>query len=150
MDDEFDVGVEVGTLGISLFLFGIGLGPLIWAPISKVYGRKAAVFAPYFIATVFSFATAVSKDIQTVMITRFFTGFFGSAPITNVGGVLSDIWTAEHRGAAVVAYALTLVAGTVLGPIVGGAIAASDLDWRWTEYVSVFLSLSIIYLANLF
>jgi MFS family permease len=130
VDNEFDVGVEVSTLGISLFLFGIGLGLLIWALISEVYGQKAIVFALYFIAMVFLFATAISKDIQTIMITRFFTGFFGSAPITNVGGVLSDIWTTKHRGAAVVVYALTLVAGTVLGPIVGGAIAASDLDWR--------------------
>ena len=69
------------------------------------------------------------------MITRFFTGFFGSAPITNVGGVLSDIWCPEHRAAAVTVYAVTLVSGAVIAPIVGGAVAVSHLDWRWTEYV---------------
>lgn len=144
MDRQFHVGEEVGTLGISLFLFGVGLGPLLWAPLSEVYGRKVAVLAPYFIATIFSFATAVAKDVQTIMITRFFAGFFGAAPITNTGGVMSDIWTAEQRGAAIVAYALTLVSGTMLAPIVAGAITESYLDWRWTEYVRLFSSLPCI------
>ena len=44
-----------------------------------------------FIAAVFSFATGAAKDIQTIVISRFFAGFFGSAPITNTGGVLGDI-----------------------------------------------------------
>lgn len=34
--EEFDVGVEVSTLGIALLLFGFGLGPLFWAPLSEV------------------------------------------------------------------------------------------------------------------
>jgi MFS family permease len=80
---DFHVGTEVSSLGISLLLFGFGLGPLIWAPLSEVYGRKPAVLAPYFLAAVFSFATATAKDIQTVLITRFFAGLFGSAPVTN-------------------------------------------------------------------
>lgn len=71
------------------------------------------------------------------MITRFFAGFFGSAPVTNTGGVLSDIWSPEQRGAAIVGYAMAVVGGPVIGPIAGGAICQSYLGWRWTEYVSV-------------
>lgn len=112
-----------------------GLGPLVWAPLSEVYGRKPAVLAPYFIAAIFSFGTATAKDLQTIMITRFFAGFFGSAPVTNTGGVLGDIWTAEERGAAIVGYAMAVVGGPILGPIVGGAVVQSYLGWRWTEYV---------------
>jgi MFS family permease len=135
ISEEFGVSAEVSTLGTSLLLFGLGLGPLIWAPLSELYGRKTAVLPPYFIAAIFSFATATAKDVQTIMITRFFTGFFGSAPVTNTGGVLSDIWTPEERGAAIVGYAMAVVGGPVLGPIAGGAIVQSNLGWRWTEYV---------------
>lgn len=133
---EFGVSSEVSTLGTTLLLFGLGLGPLVWAPLSEVFGRKPAVLAPYFVAAVMSFGTATAKDIQTIMLTRFFTGFFGSAPVTNTGGVLGDIWTPEQRGAAIVGYAMAVVGGPVLGPIVGGAIVQSYLHWRWTEYVS--------------
>lgn len=110
-----------------------------FAPLSEVYGRKAAVLTPYFLALVFSFGSAVAKDVQTLMITRFFTGFFGSGPVTNTGGVLSDIWPAQHRGTAMVGYAMAVVGGPCLGPIVGGAISQSYLGWRWTEYVCLLL-----------
>lgn len=93
------------------------------------------MLTPYFVAAVFSFGTATAKDIQTILITRFFAGFFGSAPVTNTGGVLSDLWSPEQRGAAIVGYALAVVGGPILGPIVGGAIVQSYLGWRWTEYV---------------
>jgi len=79
------------------------------------YGRKTAVLIPYFIAAIFSFATGASKDIQSVLITRFFTGFFGSAPITNTGGVLGDIWSAQQRGIAMAVYATAVTAGPTLG-----------------------------------
>lgn len=127
-------------LGLTLLLLGFGFGPLIWAPLSELYGRKPAVLVPYFIAAIFSFGTATAKDIQTVLITRFFAGFFSSAPITNTDGVLGDIWSPDQRGAAIVGYAMAVVGGPILGPIVGGAIVQSYLGWRWTELVSRFSS----------
>ncbi|CAG8376387.1 unnamed protein product [Penicillium salamii] len=142
--NEFLIGEITATLGTSLLLYGFELGPVLWAPLSELYGRKKMVFVPYFISAIFSFATAVSKDIQTVMITRFFAGFFGGAPITNVGGVLADIWSPEQRGAAMAVYGMALVGGPVLGPIAGGAIVDSHLGWRWTEYVSRLRAFSLI------
>jgi len=114
---QFQVGTQTATLGTSLFLFGFGVGPLLWAPLSEVYGRKAAVLPPVFVSACFSFGTATAKDLQTVMITRFFAGFFGSAPVTNTGGVLGDMFNANHRGIALAGYAMAVVGGPVLGPV---------------------------------
>ncbi|CAD6569569.1 MAG: hypothetical protein ASARMPRED_002949 [Alectoria sarmentosa] len=133
---DFDVSMQVSATGISMVMFGFGLGPLVWAPLSEMYGRKVAILAPYFIAAVFSFATGAAKDIQTVLITRFFAGFFGSAPVTNTGVLLGDIWAPEQRGVAVSGYAIAVVGGPTIGPLVGGAISSSYLRWRWTEYLT--------------
>ncbi|KIM99526.1 hypothetical protein OIDMADRAFT_146184 [Oidiodendron maius Zn] len=148
---QYHVGTEVSLLGLSFLLMGFGLGPLLWAPLSEVYGRKPAVLIPYFIAACFSFGTASAKDIQTILITRFFAGLFGSAPVTNTGGVLGDIWAPQQRGTAIVGYAFAVVGGPTLGPIVGGAIVSSYLRWRWTEYLTgimmmFFLLLDVIVL----
>ena len=143
---QYHVGTEVTLLGLSVLLLGFGLGPLIWAPLSELYGRKVAVLTPYFLAGVFAFGTATAKDIQTIIITRFFAGFFGSAPVTNTGGVLGDIWSPTQRGTAIVFYAFAVVGGPVLGPIVGGAIVQSYLRWRWTEYLTGIMQLSILVL----
>jgi len=124
--------------------------------LSEIYGRKPAVLIPTFIAAMFAFGCGAAKDVQTVMICRFFQGLFGSAPVTNTGGVLGDIWSAEQRGTAIAGYAMAVVGGPTLGPvsnasypqpetytdsnnrfkIVGGAICMSYLRWRWTQYIT--------------
>lgn len=135
---QFHVGTEVSLLGVTFLMLGLGLGPMIFAPLSEVYGRKPAVLIPYFLAGVFSIGTATAKDVQTILITRFFAGLFGSAPVTNTGGVLGDVWAPEQRGNALVGYAFAVVGGPTLGPIAGSAIVQSYLGWRWTEYVGIF------------
>ncbi|KAF7187657.1 Efflux pump bik6 [Pseudocercospora fuligena] len=136
ISEEFGIGNEVSTLGISLFLIGFGIGPLFWAPLSEVYGRKLAVLIPFFIPAIFAFGGGAAKDVQTLMICRFWQGIFGSAPVTNTGGVLGDIWTPAERGAAMVAYAMAVVGGPTLGPIIGGAFIVGRLGWRWTQYIT--------------
>ena len=93
---DFHVGTEVATLGTTLFLFGFGIGPMFFAPLSEVYGRKNAVLPPMFVAAMFAFGTGAAKDIQTIVITRFFAGVFASAPVTNTGGVLADLFPASQ------------------------------------------------------
>jgi MFS transporter, DHA1 family, multidrug resistance protein len=112
---EFKVGVQVANVGTTLFLLGFGTGPLLWAPLSEVYGRRVAVLVPMFVAICFSFGSATAKDLQTLMITRFFGGFFASAPVTNTGGVLGDMFTPATRGIAIAGYAMAVVGGPVLG-----------------------------------
>ena len=73
------------------------------------------MLAPYFIAGCFSFGTATAKDIQTILLCRFFAGLFGSAPVTNTGGVLGDIWSPSQRGSAIVGYAFSVAGGPTLG-----------------------------------
>src|SRR3569833_6883 len=112
---QFGVGTQVATLGTTLFLFGFGIGPLLWAPLSEVYGRRIAVLLPMSVAICFSFGSATAKDLQTLMITRFFGAFFASAPVTNTGGVLGDLYSPAWRGIAMAGYAMAVVAGPVVG-----------------------------------
>ena len=63
----------------------------------------------------FSIGTAVSKNGQSIFITRFFGGIFGSAPVANVSAALGDLWSPKARGTAVVFYAVAVVGGPTLG-----------------------------------
>jgi DHA1 family multidrug resistance protein-like MFS transporter len=148
---EFHVGHQVAVLGTTLFLFGFGLGPLLWAPLSEVYGRRIAVLTPMFVAICFSFGSAVAKDFQTLMITRFFGAFFASAPVTNTGGVLGDLYSPAWRALAMAGYAMAVVGGPCLGPIVSAAFVANpSLGWRWTEYFTGILQAVILIIDIIF
>lgn len=148
---EFNVGKQTATLGTSLFLLGFGAGPLLWAPLSEVYGRRPAVMMPMFVAVCFSFATATAKDLQTVMISRFFGAFFASAPITNTGGVLGDLFDPAHRGIAFAGYSVANFFGPTVGPVVSAAVAqVPSLGWRWTEYLTGILQAVVLLFAFIF
>ncbi|CAH0039979.1 unnamed protein product [Clonostachys rhizophaga] len=148
---EFHVSPQVATLGTTLYLFGFGLGPLLWAPLSEVYGRRLPVLTPMFVAICFSFATATAKDLQTIMLTRFWGGFFASAPMTNTGGVLGDLFSPAWRGVALAGYSMAIVCGPALGPVISTIVAQQpSLGWRWTEYLTGILQAVILSIAAIF
>ncbi|KAF2160646.1 hypothetical protein M409DRAFT_70378 [Zasmidium cellare ATCC 36951] len=137
ISEAFHVSTVVATLGISLFLVGFGVGPLLWAPLSELYGRKLSVLVPVFVGGCFAFGGGAAKDLQTIMICRFFQGLFSSAPISNAGGVLADLYQADKRGAAMALYTVSNVGGPMVGPLIGGALCINkSLGWRWTQYIS--------------
>ena len=42
--DEFQVDREIFEVGFSVFVLGFALGPLLWAPLSEIYGRQILFF----------------------------------------------------------------------------------------------------------
>lgn len=86
--------------------------------------------------SLFSVAVAVGKDLQTVLICRFFAGLFGSAPLALVAAVFADMFDNKMRGMAIAVFSMTVFMGPLLAPFIGGFITESYLGWRWTEYIS--------------
>jgi len=89
---------EVAVLVISLYIVGFAVGPLIWAPTSEVWGRKVSMLPAMVGLGLFSIGTAVGKNAQTIIICRFFSGVFGSAPVSNVSAALGDMYAPKPRG----------------------------------------------------
>jgi MFS family permease len=128
------VSEEVAVLDISLYILGFIFGPCVWAPVSEIWGRKWSMLPAMVGLGIFSIGTAVSTNATSIFVTRFFGGFFGSAPVSNVSAALGDIWRPKARGTAVTFYAVAVVGGPTLGPVIGSALTASKgLGWRWTE-----------------
>lgn len=111
--------------------------PLLWAPVSEVYGRKVSMLPPLVVLALFSIGTAVSKSAAAIFITRFFGGVFGSAPVSNVSAALGDMYEPKARGIAVTFYAVCVVGGPTLGPTIAAAMVVNPhMGWRWTEYLT--------------
>ncbi|TGO30536.1 hypothetical protein BPAE_0005g01320 [Botrytis paeoniae] len=130
--EDFNVSTEVVTLGVSLFVLGFAIGPLMWAPLSELYGRQVLFFGTYAMLTIFNAGAAGAQNIQTLLIMRFLAGSFGSSPLTNAGGVIADMFSATHRGLAMSIFAAAPFLGPVIGPIIGGFLGETE-GWRWVE-----------------
>ena len=101
----FGVSDEVMILGTAVFVLGFAAGPPVWGPLSELFGRKCPLFVGFFIFAIFQIPVAVAQNIYTVMLCRFFGGFFGSAPLAIVGGTLADFFGPVDRGVAVCVFA---------------------------------------------
>lgn len=112
---DFHVSGEVATLGLSLFVLGFALGPLIWAPFSEVYGRRTIFVVSYAAYTAFSVAAPFSPDITTLLVLRFFASAFGSSSMTNTGGIISDMFEKKERGLATSLFSCAPFLGPAFG-----------------------------------
>lgn len=132
---KFGVSSEVGILGVSLYVLGFATGPILWAPGSELYGRRKPLIISSFGFSIFFVACATAKDLQTVLLCRFWSGFFGACPLTTVAAVFSDMFDNRTRGIAITVFSMTVFTGPLLAPFTGGFITMSYLGWRWTQYI---------------
>jgi DHA1 family multidrug resistance protein-like MFS transporter len=136
ISQEFGVSSVVAILGLTSYICGFATGPLVFAPLSELYGRRWPITGACFIFTCFMFAAATAKGFQTLMLARFFSGVFASCPLAVVGGAFSDMFGNETRGIAIAAFSALVFLGPFISPIVGAFITQSYLGWRWTEYIT--------------
>ncbi|KAK0386878.1 hypothetical protein NLU13_5191 [Sarocladium strictum] len=147
---EYHVGTEVGLLGTTFYVLGFATGPTLWAPLSELRGRRLPIVVSMFGFSVFCVACATGKDIQTILISRFFAGFFGACPLAVVAAVFSDLFDNRTRGIAITLFSMTVFTGPLLAPFIGGFIVESDLGWRWTQYLACIMGFVAFALDFLF
>ncbi|KAI4849924.1 MFS general substrate transporter [Aureobasidium sp. EXF-8846] len=137
---------EAAVLVISLYIVGFAVGPLIWAPASEIWGRKVSMLPAMVGLGLFSIGTAVGKNAQTIIICRFFSGVFGSAPVSNVSAALGDMYAPKPRGQAMTYYAIAVVGGPTLGPVIGSSLTV-NLGFRWPSYILAIWVFTVIVFA---
>ncbi|GMM29409.1 hypothetical protein DAMA08_021540 [Martiniozyma asiatica (nom. inval.)] len=146
MHENFNIGREVSLIATSLYILGIAFGPMIFAPMSEVYGRKIGVLIPFFITCLFTFISSISYNVSGIMISRFLGGFFAGAPIVSAGGVLADLWNPSQRGVAFALYATFVSAGASFGPTISSLLIHSNDNlnsWRIPQWFAGLMGMAL-------
>jgi MFS family permease len=52
----------IATLGVTTYVLGFAFGPLVWAPLSEVRGRRLVYLISWFVFTVFQIPCALAKN----------------------------------------------------------------------------------------
>lgn len=99
-------------------MLGYASGPLVFAPLSELYGRRLPIIIGAFAFAVFNIGVAVAKDVQTLMICRFFAGWFGSAPLAIVGATFADMFNNKWRGAFIGIFGAMVILGPLMAPFI--------------------------------
>ena len=69
---DFHVSQEVAILGVTLFILGLGQGPLFVGPLSEVYGRNIVYQTSFSIFFALSFPVAFAPDMGELLYDRMF------------------------------------------------------------------------------
>ncbi|OJD36441.1 mfs multidrug [Diplodia corticola] len=150
MSDFGSSSTILSSFVVSVYVVAFIFGPLVFAPVSELYGRCVLLNVTNVLFLAFTVGCAVSTNMAMFIVFRFFQGLWGCVPLTLGGGIIADVIPPARRANALSGWQLGPLLGPVIGPIAGGYLSES-LGWRWSfwivtiiEGVLVVLSIAIL------
>ncbi|KAF8183767.1 major facilitator superfamily domain-containing protein [Mycena galopus ATCC 62051] len=144
---RYNISEEVALLGVTFTVFGFAAGPLLFGPASELYGRRIVYVVSGVGYSAFSFGAAFAPNASSLLVFRFFVGFFGAAAMNNVPASIGDYTTVMTRGVYTIAYAIMAFGGPALGPLIS-AFIQHDAGWRWNlRVMAIFCTVLSILVA---
>ena len=107
---------------------------MLIAPLSEIYGRRAALSAANWFFVVWQIGCALAPNLASLIIFRLLSGIGGSGCITLGAGLIADLFPIEKRGMATSIWGVGPLLGPVIGPICGGFIG-EGIGWRWVFWI---------------
>lgn len=117
------------SITVSAYLGAVGIGQLLWGPLSDYYGRNPVLYGCLFTFEAFTIGCIFANSIASLIILRTIEGFIVGCCITSVQAVISDVFAPEVRGAALSYFLGPMLIGPIIAPLVGG-ILAEEFSWR--------------------
>lgn len=117
----------LATFSLTIYVLGFGLGPLLFAPLSELYGRAVVYRTCLTLFLACTAGCAMSSSIGMLVAFRFAAGCFGAAPVAIGGAVVADLFSTDQRGTAMGWYQGGQILSSVVGPPFGGLFE----NWRW-------------------
>jgi len=137
---QFDVSETVSILGVSLYVLGFALGPIVWGPMSEFKGRRLPLFSGFFIWLLLQIPIGVVNNLPALLVCRLLGGCFGAAPVALVSAMYADFWEPAERGIATAIYSAAVYIGPTLGPVFGSLVTENpSLGWHWTAWLTLII-----------
>ncbi len=140
-----DIGASIGAMQmtVSVYLFGLAVGQLVYGPLSDRLGRRPVLMAGLVLYTITSLTAAFAPNVDALIVIRIFQALGGCAGLVLGRAIIRD--TAPPREAArrLALMNLMVTVGPGVAPLIGGALA-STLGWR-----SIFFLLFALGMTNI-
>ena len=147
---KWNVSSTAYAVGLTTWCVGFACSPMFLAPLSELNGRRPVFLFSGFMFFVAQIGCAVTDSFAGMLVARFFVGAGASTFATMVGGVISDVYHAEHRNAPMAIYSASALAGTGFGPMLCGFMVAR-VHWTWIFWHQIIvLGITMVAMVILF
>ncbi|AQZ16936.1 hypothetical protein BZL39_K05350 [Zygosaccharomyces parabailii] len=149
---QFHVGHVVGTLNMSMYVLGYGIGPMIFSPLSEVstIGRQQIYTITFFMFMTIQVGAATVQNIGGLIIIRFFSGILCSPPLATGAASMADIVGSQNISKFVGLWAVGCLAAPIIAPLLGACMVVAK-NWRYIFWLMMWVcALTSITLAFFF
>jgi DHA1 family bicyclomycin/chloramphenicol resistance-like MFS transporter len=125
------LGADVGAVQLSLtaFFLSLGVGQLLYGPVSDMVGRKPPLYFGLGLFTLASVGCALATDIQTLVALRFLQGLGAAAGSVIPRAVVRDLHTGTEAARLMSLLMLVFSVSPILAPLAGSGVIAVT-GWR--------------------
>lgn len=125
------LGADVGSVQLTLtvFFLSIGLGQLLYGPVSDMVGRKPPLVAGLVLFALASIGCALATDIHTLVALRFVQGLGAAAGMAIPRAIVRDLHTGPEAARLMSLLMLVFSVSPILAPLAGSGVIALT-GWR--------------------
>lgn len=147
----FHVQQTKASLGLSMYVIGYGLGPMLFSPLSEVpiIGRNIPYIISMFLFLILAVPTALVDNYAGLLVLRTLTGFMGSPALATGGASLQDMYSLIKLPYAFMAWAAGAFCAPALGPLLSG-FAVMAKGWRWSLWEILWMAAPTFVIMPLF
>jgi MFS transporter, DHA1 family, multidrug resistance protein len=134
-------------LTLATFMFGMGIGQLIYGPLSDRYGRRKPLMWGVALYVLSSLGCALAPRIEALIALRFLQALGGAAGPVIARAVVRDLFSGSDIARVLSIMTLVMGAAPILAPLLGGAVLAAA-GWRANFYVLTVVGVCAAVLAH--
>ncbi len=143
------LGAPVGQVQWTLmaFFLSLGVGQLLYGPISDMVGRKPPLYFGLGLFTLASVGCALATDVQTLVVLRFLQGLGAAAGMAIPRAVVRDLHTGNEAARIMSLLMLVFSVSPILAPLAGSGVIALA-GWRgvfWAVALASVAGLVLVY-----
>lgn len=134
-DVALDLGVPVTTVPLTLTtsMVGMGVGQILYGPLSDRFGRKKPLLGGLVLFTVASIACALAPTFQVLLGFRFLQSLGGAAGVVIARAIVRDLYHGKDLAKALSIVVMVFGLAPVLSPTLGAGLLELG-GWRTLFY----------------
>ncbi len=126
-----DLGASTATiqLTVTLYLAAVGIGQLIYGPLSDRFGRRPLLMGGLAVYALASLGAALAADVLGVVAMRILQAFGACAGVVLARAVIRDVWPRDQAASVLGYVTMGMTIAPMLAPVIGSLLEMA-FGWR--------------------